>query len=297
MRPLAHFTRTGYRHPALALALCVLLGIQAAPGRADCLTDDEVAKLALAWHARVPARNPQGLTAADAACTRDQFNTLLRGALGLPVGYKAGLTSRAVQQRFRHDAPVRGTLYGPMLLEDGATVPATFGARPVFEADLLVRVSDAAINRAGTPMEVLRAIDQVIPFIELPDLLVSEPAALDGNAITAINVGARLGVMGAPLPVQADAAFSAALQNMQVVVRVDGEEVDRGLGSDVLGHPLNAVTWLVSDLQRDGIALKPGDLLSLGSFSRLLPPRAGHAAQVQYLGLPGDPTVRVGFAP
>ena len=211
------------------------------------------------------------------------------------MGYKAGLTNPAVQKRFHYHAPVRGTLYAPMLLASGARVPAAFGARPMFEADLLLRVSDERINRAHSPAEVLAAVDQVIPFIELPDLLVVEPAALDGAAITAINVGARLGVMAAPIAVHANPAFLDALQSMQVIVRGNGAKLDSGSGADVLGHPLNAVIWLASDLARQGLALKPGDLVSLGSFSRLLRPEPGLKVEVQYLGLPGEPLVEVIF--
>jgi 2-keto-4-pentenoate hydratase len=235
------------------------------------------------------------LSPADGECSRDKFIAALRAHLGEPVGYKAGLTNPAVQKRFHHDSPVRGTLFASMLLPSGATVPARFGARPVFEADLLVRVSDSAINRATTPAEVLQSIDQVIPFIELPDLMVAEPGNLDGAAIIAINVGARLGIMGNPIPVQQDRAFADAIRNMRVIVTGNGAQIDSGLGSDVLDHPLNAVTWLVSDLARDGLALKAGDLVSLGSFSRLLQPSSGLTVDVQYLGLPGDPRVGVMF--
>jgi 2-keto-4-pentenoate hydratase len=150
-------------------------------------------------------------------------------------------------------------------------------------------------------MEVMEAIDQVIPFIELPDLVVQSPAPpmLTGAAIVAINVGARLGVMGAPIPVPVTRAerfrLLDALRDMTTVVRTDGIEVDRGKGSDVLGHPLESVVWLAKDLPREGRALKPGDLISLGSFSRLLPPGPGLAVEVEYQGLPGNPRVAVTF--
>jgi 2-keto-4-pentenoate hydratase len=160
---------------------------------------------------------------------------------------------------------------------------------------MLVRVSDVRINQARTPEDVLRAIDQVIPFIELPDLLVEAPAKLNGAAINAINVGARLGVLGAPIPVQRSADFSNALRDMQIVIKVNGAEVDQGRGADVLGHPLNAVIWLAQDLAREGGALKKGDLVSLGSFSKLHPPKPGMAIEIAYRGLPGDPVVRVNF--
>jgi 2-keto-4-pentenoate hydratase len=192
-----------------------------------------------------------------------------------------------------------GVLYASMLLKSGATVEANFGARPLYEADLLVRVSDAAINGARTPADVMAAIDQVIPFIELPDLVVQAPPKLNGAAIAAINVGARLGVLGTPIAVPATRGERYAMQDMLgemiAIVKADGAEVDRGKGSDVLEHPLNAVVWLARDLAKQGLAMKPGDLISLGSFSRLLPPKPGLVVEVQYWGLPGTPGVKVGF--
>jgi 2-keto-4-pentenoate hydratase len=277
---------------AAAAALCLAAAL---PVAAACLSDAEVSALFDAYTDRVPAANPEGLSAADGACTRAKFNRLLELQLDAPVGYKAGLTNPAVQKRFNHDSPVWGVLYASMLLPDGAVVEAGFGARPLFEADMLVRISDEAVNRARTPSEVLASIDQLIPFIELPDLVVQAPPKLNGAAITAINVGARLGVVGTPIPVQRTLAFEQALRDFTAVVKVDGTEVDRGKGSDVLGHPLAAVAWLVQDLAREGRSLKQGDLVSLGSFSRLLPPKAGQAVEVSYEGLPGTPKVRVSF--
>ena len=46
---------------------------------------------------------------------------------------------------------------------------------------------------------------------------------------------------------------------------------------------------------RSGIRLKRGDVLSLGSFTPLLPPRGGTTIKVRYFGLPGDPEVSVRF--
>jgi 2-keto-4-pentenoate hydratase len=280
----------------LLLAACAALAPWA---RAACLSDAEAAALVDAYNTRTPAANPEGLSAADGECSRTKVNRLLERGLGAPVGYKAGLTNPAVQKRFNADAPVWGALYAPMLLADGAKVDAAFGTRPLFEADLLVRVRDASVNAATTPEAVLQAIDQVIPFIELPDLVVQAPAKLNGAAITAINVGARLGVAGTPIAMPATRAeryaWLDALRDMVVVLKADGAEVDRGKGSDVLEHPLNAVVWLARDLARDGRALKKGDLVSLGSFSKLMPPKPGLAVEVVYFGLPGTPSVGASF--
>jgi 2-keto-4-pentenoate hydratase len=136
----------------------------------------------------------------------------------------------------------------------------------------------------------------VVPFIELPDILVAEGEKLTAPLIVSLNVGARLGVAGKGIPVEPTERFAAALAAMRVVVLdQDGRELASGRGAAILDHPLNAVQWLVQDLEKSRIRLKPGDLLSLGSFTAPLVPKAGMTVTVRYEGLPGEPTVSVRF--
>lgn len=287
--------RTKQTLTALALAVACATAAQA-----ECLTDVQAAELVAHYTARTPAPNPQNLSDADGACTRAKVNALLAQKLGKVVGYKAGLTNPAVQKRFNTDKPVWGKLYEGMVLQSGATVDAAFGARALYEADMLVRVKSTAINHARTPMDVLDAIDQVIPFIELPDLMVQAPPQLNGAGVTAINVGARLGVAGAPIAVPAYRgerfAMLKALADMNVsLTDASGARLGGGKGSDILEHPLNAVVWLAGALAQEGLAMQPGDLISLGSFSPLLPPKPGLSVTATYDGLPGAAPVRVTF--
>ena len=279
------------------LALAVAFATNAS---AACLSDAQAAELAAHYLSRQPAANPEGLSDADGACTRAKLNALLAPRLGKVVGYKAGLTNPAVQKRFNTDKPVWGKLYEGMVLQNGATVDAAFGARPLYEADMLVRVKSAAINHARTPMDVLEAVDQIIPFIELPDLMVQAPPRLNGAGVSAINVGARLGVAGSPLAVPAYRAERYALLQALAEMSVSltdgtGARLGGGKGSDILGHPLSAVVWLAGALAQEGLAMQPGDLISLGSFSPLLPPKAGLSVMATYDGLPGAAPVRVTF--
>lgn len=285
--------------PSRLIPLVVAVAF-ATNAQAACLSDAQAAELVASYAAKTPAANPENLSDADGACTRAKVNALLAQRMGKVVGYKAGLTNPAVQKRFNTDKPVWGKLYEGMVLQSGATVEAAFGARPLYEADMLVRVKSAAINHARTPMEVLEAVDQVIPFIELPDLLVQAPPKLNGAGVTAINVGARLGVAGTPLPVpvlRAERyAMLDALRDMRVTLQdASGASLGGGKGSDILEHPLNAVVWLAGALAQEGLAMQPGDLISLGSFSPLLPPKAGLAVTATYDGLPGAAPVRVTF--
>ena len=264
---------------------------------AVCPSYERVNTILRFMEAREPVRGLRAdLSMQDGECGRRRLVERLESSDNRVVGYKAGLTSRAVQERFGVSSPVRGVLFEKMLLADGAEVPADFGARPVFEADLLVVVKDTAIHKAKTHLDALRSLSLVIPFIELPDLVLAEGEKLSAPLIVSLNVGARLGVVGKGIPVEATPEFAAALAAMRVIVTDQGgTELASGKGAAILDHPLNAVLWLAQDLEKSRIRLKPGDLLSLGSFTPPMTPRPGLAVTVRYEGLPGNPAVSVRF--
>ncbi len=265
--------------------------------RAVCPSHEFINTILRFQEAREPVRGLRtDFSMRDAECGRRRLVEKLESSENRIVGYKAGLTNRALQERFGVASPVRGVLLEKMLLADGAAVSFEFGARPMFEADLLVIVKDAAIHKAATHVEVLRSLSMVVPFIELPDLLVAEGEKLSAPLLVSLNVGARLGVLGKGIPVQATPAFAEALAAMRVVVTDRGGKVlASGTGTAILDHPLNAVRWLAQDLEKSNIKLKAGDLLSLGSFTPLMPTRPGLTVTVRYDGLPGNPAVSVSF--
>jgi 2-keto-4-pentenoate hydratase len=266
------------------------------PDPAGCPSAAETQERVRLYVAMEMVPNPApGLTREAAACGARKFVAALAASHGEVVGYKAGLTNPAVQQRFGLKAPLRGALLRKMLLDDGAEVPAKFGARPFMEADLMVEVGSSAIHDATTPEQVLPHLRAVIPFIELPDTVIADPSKIDAAILELINVGARLGVRGKPVPVRHDAAFADALREMTVRTSdATGKELSAAKGAAILGHPLNAVIWLAAELKKDGITLKPGDLLSLGAFG-MGPVAAGQTLTVRYDGLPGNPQVSVRF--
>ncbi len=264
---------------------------------AACPASEEVATYVAQYVQRTPSPGmPAVRNMQDGLCAQDRVTRQLSPQLGAVVGYKAALTNPAMQDRFGLKEPLYGRLLKHMLLPDGAEMPASFGARPLWEADLMVVVKDPAVLRgARTVEEAAGGISHIVPFMELPDTMLADTVQMTAPTLVAINAGARFGVMGKRIPVGNDAAFIDSLANMTVVLSEDGKELARGPGSAIMGHPLNAAIWLARALERDGVRLKPGDVLSLGSLLPLQPPRAGTTAAVQYIGLPGDPVVSVRF--
>ena len=184
-----------------------------------------------------------------------------------------------------------------MFLQDGAVINADFGARPQISADLIAVVKDANIQDARTPLEVLEHVSFVVPYIELSDAMLGENDPVTAFALIATNVGTRYGVLGEPIAGRSyDRNFSKNLPPMRVVMTdAAGKELGQAEGKAMSGHPLNSVLWLGADLAYNAQRIQPGDMLGVGAFFPPSAPKAGSGITVQYVGLPGDPSVSVSF--
>ncbi len=272
----------------------VLAGAWVPPALAECASDEEVAAFVESFTNKTPAK-ALGVDGSmeDAVCTQNKLRAVMEQKLGPVIGYKAGLTTPATQEKFGVHEPVHGVLYRDMMLDSPAKVPQDFGARPLFEGDLILVIGDEGINQAKTPEEAIRHISAVRPFIELPDLMYAEGEPMTGETLTAMGVAPRMGVLGEPVPVEDPDAMLKTLAEMTVKVEnARGEVLAEVPGSVVMGNPVNSVIWLASK----GIEFKPGDLVSVGSIGPLLPPaKAEGAATVTYQGLGDDASVHVTF--
>lgn len=231
------------------------------------------------------------LTLAEAQQIQAEFVRILSETLGNPVGYKAGLTSSPAQEKFGVSQPLLGVLLEKMLLPNGAVLPANFGTTPMTEGDLIVRVGSDAINQANTMSEALACLDAVIPFIEVPDLVYGSAVKIDGKAIAAINIGARYGILGQPIPLTNNQDWLNRLAAIRLeIIDENGTTLATGNSSALLGHPLTVVLWIKDTLQAQGKQLKKGDLLSLGTITPLMPVKPNSIIRAKYIGLdPIDP--------
>lgn len=239
---------------------------------------------------------PEGfrLSHIQAKRVQDQLVTGLVPGLGSVVGYKAGLTNKKGQQQFAIKHPILGTLMENMFTSTGSTLARTQGVRLMAEADLMVRVSDSAINEATTHEQVLAALKEVIPVIEVPDLMFEPDVKPNGKSFEAANVGARFFVLGAAIPLNNDRQWIDRLQNFSVeLIDGNGASVATGNGSELLEHPLNVVLWIRDELKRQGKSLVPDTLLSLGSLTQLIPIDKLDRLDAVYRGLTPDQDLRV----
>lgn len=265
-----------------------LLGLvlSAQPAAADCDMMDFAGPFVRFWLdgaviEDISWAGPPLETMADARCHQNQVIKRLQAYEHVRVGYKAALTSQAAQAQFGVEAPLLGILWREALERDGHQFNRHYGGRTIVEADLLVRVGDAAINQATTDAEILAGLEAVLPFIEIGDLMVAEGQPMDAKLLTAMNVGARAGVADVSVPVTAQTDLKA----ISVEFVVNGETVSTSTGAALMGDPLDVVRFIIAAVAARGEALAPGDVLSLGSLGPFQLAKPEMQIQVTYTGL------------
>jgi len=69
------------------------------------------------------------------------------------------------------------------------------------------------------------------------------------------------------------------LAALRGVVSVDGKHTGEGRGSDVMGHPLEALAWLANNLAGRGLGLWRSDVVITGSLVASQFLKAGQSAR------------------
>lgn len=212
-----------------------------------------------------------GMTLDDAYAVQAALIARKRAAGAKGIGWKIGLTSRAMQQALNITTPDSGLLLDDMLFADGATVPAGRFIQPRIEAEIAFILRDDLQGAGVTRADVLAATGAVAPSLEILDtrILRADPATGRARIITdtvsdnAANAGIVLGA-------QRHAVDAHDLRWVGAIVSRDGVVEETGLGAGVLNDPVTGILWLVHRLAQYGLGLSAGDIVLSGSFIRPL---------------------------
>jgi 2-keto-4-pentenoate hydratase len=192
------------------------------------------------------------------------------------IGWKVGLTAKAIQEQFGFHEPVFGCILETR--PSGHTFEARELISPGLETELCVRLG-RGLEGEVTLQQVRAAVDVIYPSFEIietrGDFVQQMPLALADNAQQ------RSVVVGAPVHL----ASTMALERVSARVELNGQEVATGLGSAVLGSPLNAIAWLAGKLGQYGRQLRPGEIIMTGSFVRQFPLGPGDRAIAEFSGI------------
>ncbi len=197
------------------------------------------------------------------------------------VGFKAGLTTVALQQRFNSNQPVFGALF-----QLGERSPA-FGIAlsELTNAKLETEIGFIVAEPIKAPLqnvsELRRYFRDVVPAIEVPDVSFAAGCTATATDLVAANVAAAQHLRGEP---KAWASLPD-LNALTVSLQRDGVVIATSSANAVQPSVEASLLFLVNEALAQGHLIQPGQLFITGALSGLIDAKPGqHVAEFGALG-------------
>lgn len=203
---------------------------------------------------------------------QDALNVVFEAYGEESAGWKVGATNEGAQNTFG----ISGPFFGPMavsgVLDDGASLKKTSTVMAV-EPEYAFRMArDFPENGEAITVESISdAIASCHLALEVIGRCVGSSDFQNGIGLTMDFAGNVAFIVG---PEVADWR-TQDLANTPVQGKLDGETVQQGNGTPVMGDPVNSMVWIAQALAKRGLNLKKGDWVSTGTCTPPVPAEAG----------------------
>jgi 2-oxo-hept-3-ene-1,7-dioate hydratase len=163
------------------------------------------------------------------------------------IGWKIGLTSKAMQDALKITTPDSGILFDDMLFDDGATIPKGHFIQPRIEAEIAFVMKHDLTIKSPTRADVLAATDHVVASLEILDtrILRVDPETQATRTIvdTVSDNAANAGIV---LSTTTHDPAAVDLRWVGAIVKRNSEVEETGLGAGVLDDPVTALSFAQS---------------------------------------------------
>ncbi|PWE53829.1 2-oxo-hepta-3-ene-1,7-dioic acid hydratase [Metarhizobium album] len=255
------------------------------------LTKDEIAAAATALDGAEKSRRQIGLlslkhpdmTMDDAYAVQAAWVKQKIASGRKVIGWKIGLTSKAMQYALNIDIPDSGVLFDDMGFEDGAVIPADRFIQPRIEAEIAFVMKAPLKGPNVSIFDVLNATDYITPALEILDtrILRVDPETKKARSIvdTISDNAANAGIVIGGRQMRPD---QIDMRWMGAIVSRNAEVEETGLGAGVLNHPARGIAWLANRLAHYGDGIEAGQIVLAGSFIRPVEARHGDTINADF---------------
>ena len=207
-------------------------------------------------------------------------------------GWKIAATSSSGQNHIRVSSPMAGRLLQERVFQPSAELEIGANRMAVAEPEFAFRMCKTLEHRDHPygQEEVISAASTLHPAIEIPDSRFQDFTDVGEPNLIADNACAHEIIIGPPMP---DCWRTMDLREHSVKISVLHGPTHHGQGSDVLGGPGDALTWLANELSKNGLSLNAGSTVTTGTCAQPIPIKSGDIVRADY-GVLGE--LSVGFA-
>lgn len=172
------------------------------------------------------------------------------------VGVKMGFTSRAKMKQMGLNEVIWGRLTDAMQVADGGAITFAKYVHPRVEPEIAFRLKHPLAGRVSEA-EAWAAVDAVAPALEIID---SRYRNFKFNLadVVADNSSSSSFVLGPWHAPDVD------IGNLEMVMQFDGQPVQKGVSSAILGHPIRSLMEAARLASAGGVQLMAGSIIMAG---------------------------------
>lgn len=200
--------------------------------------------------------------------------------LGWPVlGWKIAAMKDEMQQALRTDSPIYGRVH--FVTETPYTVVHARLASPIPEVEYQAKLGRdlPPRERPYSEEEVTDAVASLHPGLELAECRFVHDASFPPlPAILADGAGSGTIIHGPAI----EDWRNRDIAGQEATLSSDGRVRRRGTAAAALDHPMVPLTWLANELSRTGVGMKEGQMVSTGTLTGMLAPRAGETYVAEF---------------
>jgi 2-oxo-3-hexenedioate decarboxylase len=193
-----------------------------------------------------------------------------------PLGRKIGFTNSRMWDEYGVRAPIWGYVYDRTMHDLAVPLPLAPYTEPKIEPEIMFGLA-AAPSPGMDDAALLSCIAWVAHGFEIVQSIFPnwKFSAADSVVADAMHGALLVGPHHDIGPRTGE--WLGALASFGIELYCDGQLMDRGHASNVLGGPLSALRHLVELLgrDRDNLPLAAGEVVSTGTLTRALPVKAG----------------------
>jgi 2-keto-4-pentenoate hydratase len=206
----------------------------------------------------------------------------IEGAVGrgAVAGYKIAITTKVMQELCGIGEPCYGAIFASEVHHGRAQLRVQDYGRIAIETEIAVRLGED-LPQGGSRDRVAGAVESCMAAIELIEDLHYDYKRLDAPALVAGNCWNAGIVLGDAVMDWRRLDLAAATARLTI----NGREIGRGVGADVMGHPLNALSWLANKKAEHGAPLRRGMVVMTGSIVATKFPEPGDQCRIEIDGL------------
>jgi len=202
----------------------------------------------------------------EAYAIQELFRQLREPSLGRTAGYKVALTSTVMQEMLQYFSPFSGPLHKNIIYASGIDLDHASYGRLCVECELAAVLGKdlPQENAPYTRAQIADAVDTLCPALELVDDRNADYSDISSLVLTLIadnawNAGI---VLGSP----SSDWHGLDLEAIHGTVKINDKAEDEGHGRDVLGHPFEALRWLVNTIAAQGKSMSKGMVVMTGTM-------------------------------